>query len=190
MATNPYQKQETPAPATTEEKKGWRGGRPEPEAATAKMIAARNHRAKFAGERNELLAWLARLYPSYLMPVAGTLGRLTDQGTPGKRGRRALCIEHPVAGKLYWLLSEEEVATVGTYGTNEVPYFAKLTGADNDWERTNTQKQRSERIAYIVATTTARAASPPKAKRTRVPNPKRLTPARARASVRAKKKRR
>jgi len=168
MASNPYQKQEPPPAADTPVKRGWRGGRPEPVAATAKMVAARNHRAKFAAERNELIAVLARFFPSSLMPVAGTLDSLT--------GRRVVCIAHPVVGSLYWIVSQEEVTA----------HFAGLPEATNDWDRSNTHKQRSDRLAAIVPVTPTPTPKPARAKpfKIRTRTPKRTTKRRTRKTRR------
>lgn len=177
MTTNPYPQRDAPAAVEAEKPKG--RGRPEPEAATARMDAARRHRVKFVAERNELLAWLTRLYPSHHMPPTDNFRTVaTDRGKARQRGRRVICIHHPAVepGQLCWFVSQEEI--------DEQFPMLKATD-DNHWEKLKTtHTQRSE----ILKTIDTPKPKPKRAKpfKIAIPNPKPLTTARARALVTAK----
>jgi hypothetical protein len=96
------------------------------------MEAARRHRSKAYAERNELIAVLARLWESHLMPVSGTLGTLTK--------RSVVCIHSP-AGLLCWVITEEEADE----------YFKPMKRiAANHWDK-STRGQRSKRLAELTA---------------------------------------
>lgn len=108
------------------------------ESATARMRAARRHRARAYAERNELIGVLARLYPSCRMPVQGALSTVND-GAPEAR-RQVVCIETPV-GKLYWVVSEDEVDG----------YFKPIKWKQkNDWDG-STRADRSACLAKLTA---------------------------------------
>lgn len=106
----------------------------EPETVTGRMNAARRHRKRAFGERNEVIGVLARLWPSHVMPVTSHL-------TPLSAGRVALCIHSP-AGLLCWIITEEEAV-------DEFPTLDRI--GENHWDR-STRKIRSERLAQIGAT--------------------------------------
>jgi hypothetical protein len=103
----------------------------EPTSATGRMEAARRHRARAYAERNELIAVLARLYESHLMPAAGGLKTLTTRGV--------VCIHSP-AGLLCWVVTAEEADE----------YFGRMKRVDvNHWDH-STRADRSARLAKLT----------------------------------------
>lgn len=72
----------------------------QPDSASAQRDAARRHTHRAYGDRNELLAILARVFPSHLMPVQGNLAPLDE--------RTVLCIHTP-KGQLAWVLDRSEI---------------------------------------------------------------------------------
>jgi hypothetical protein len=96
------------------------------------MDAARRHRSRAYAERNELIAVLARLWDSHLMPVTGALGTLNK--------RAVVCIHSP-AGLLCWVVTKEEAEE----------YFGPMTHIDtNHWDK-STRVERSKRLAELTA---------------------------------------
>jgi hypothetical protein len=125
---------------------------PEPESLTGKMKAARRHRSRAYAERNELIAWMARMYESHLMPASGGLKTLST--------RAVVCIHSP-AGLLCWVVTQEEVDD----------YFKPMKWIDsNHWDK-STRGERSRRLAEITALTPAEAVAtkPAKGKAKRKP---------------------
>ena len=102
----------------------------EPESATARMLAARRHRSKAYGERNELIAVLARLWPAHIMPVAGAMHTLDE--------RKIICVHGPT-GHLAWPITDDEA---------RVQFKDVEQLEESHWDRA-THYDRTMRLALI-----------------------------------------
>lgn len=126
---------------------------PEPTSATGRMEAARRHRSRAYAERNELIAVLARLYPSHLMPAGGALGTLNT--------RWVVCIHTPAL--LCWVITHEEAED----------YFSSMTRiTENHWDK-STRVDRSERLSQLTALPPPMPTKPKKAKKAKKEPPRR-----------------
>lgn len=102
-----------------------------PTSTTGRMEAARRHRAKAYGERNELIGVLTRLFPAHVGPVAGNLHKLTE--------RSVVCVHLPTNDVACWVVTQEEVDE----------YFDHVPRIDvNHWDRA-TRDERSVRLRKI-----------------------------------------
>jgi hypothetical protein len=120
-------------------------GRFEPDSATGRMNAARNHRARAYAERNKLIEILAARYESHLMPPSGGLASTVER-------RGVVCVHLPVVGQVHWLVSAEEVKA----------HFGHMKRiADNHWDH-STRAERDDRLTQFAALLRAEHEAGPK----------------------------
>jgi hypothetical protein len=113
---------------------------PQPDSATAQREAARRQRTRAYAERNELIAVLARLYDSHLMPATGPLAALNTADAAPEAKRAVICIHSP-AGLLCWVITKDEVDE----------YFASIPRVnESHWDK-STRATRSERLSALTA---------------------------------------
>lgn len=118
--------------------------------ATDQREAARRNRRKAFAARNELIAVLARLWPSHLMPIQkqSVLATVLDaEHSP----RMTVCIHHPTVGILWWMVTPEEVETYFSWMPRE---------RTSHWDRSSTA-ERSERLKRITADGSTGTPTPP-----------------------------
>lgn len=106
-----------------------------PSSKTAERDAARHHREKAYAARNELIALLARIWPSHVTPVSkGTLSTLNKLDP--EHQRRTICIHPPTGEVICWMVSLKEVEE----------HFAFVPTADQTHWDGATNAERTARI--------------------------------------------
>lgn len=155
MATNPYPKladtlqvvREAGMPDAVTEKavaaitKVSRPGRPAPEATTAKLRMAQNHTKRAYGERNDLMAVVARTILQVGGPEAAHLMKLTDN-LEKLSNNVTVCLHPPGVEPVWWVISKDEAKKT-------FPFLGDPDHAIESHYQKMTREQRTERLAAI-----------------------------------------